>query len=292
MELKKKLVPEVAAIHDLSGYGRSALTVCIPVLSAMGVQVCPLPTAVLSSQTDGFDHYAMLDLGDFMPRIAKHWEQLEISFDAIYSGFLGSSGQITFVDEFIHRFKRPGQIVLVDPVLGDGGIPYGPINGNHIKGMKHLIKHADIITPNVTEASMLLRRDIKTAFSVSEIKDWLYTLAAAGPRYVMITSVPIEHEGSYAVCVYDKSEDIYMKFPFTLIPGTYPGTGDTFASIVLGGILKGHSIPDSVNKALKFLSATIELTNKTGTPYRNGLALEAMLPELWKESCDEAYEKL
>ncbi len=181
---------------------------------------------------------------------------------------------------------------MVDPVLGDGGLPYGPINGNHIKGMKHLIKHADIITPNVTEASMLLRRDIKTAFSVTEIKDWLYALAAAGPRCVMITSVPIEHEGSYAVCVYDKSEDIYMKFPFTLIPGTYPGTGDTFSSIVLGGILKGKSVPQSVNKALKFLSATIELTNKEGTPYRNGLALEAMLPELWKDDCDEAYEKL
>ena len=291
MELKK-LVPEVAAIHDLSGYGRSALTVCIPVLSAMGVQVCPLPTAVLSSQTDGFENYVMLDMADFMPKIANHWKQLEISFDAIYSGFLGSAGQISFVGDFINRFKKPGQIVMVDPVLGDGGLPYGPINGNHIKGMKRLIKHADIITPNVTEASMLLKRDIKKAFSVNEIKDWLYELAEAGPRYIMITSVPVGNESSYAVCVYDKAQDLYMKFPFTLIPGTYPGTGDTFSSIVLGGMLKGLSVPASVNKALKFLSATIELTNKAGTPYRNGLALEAMLPELWKEDCDETYEKL
>ena len=291
MELKK-LVPEVAAIHDLSGYGRSALTVCIPVLSAMGVQVCPLPTAVLSSQTDGFENYVMLDMADFMPKIANHWKQLEIGFDAIYSGFLGSAGQISFVGEFINRFKKPGQIVMVDPVLGDGGLPYGPINGNHIKGMKRLIKHADIITPNVTEASMLLKRDIKKAFSVNEIKDWLYELSEAGPRYVMITSVPVGNESSYAVCVYDKAQDLYMKFPFTLIPGTYPGTGDTFSSIVLGGMLKGLSVSASVNKALKFLSATIELTNKAGTPYRNGLALEAMLPELWKNNCDEAYEKL
>ncbi len=291
MELKK-LVPEVAAIHDLSGYGRSALTVCIPVLSAMGVQVCPLPTAVLSSQTDGFNNYAMLDLADFMPKIAEHWKQLDIQFDAVYSGFLGSSGQIYFVDEFIHRFKRPGQIVMVDPVLGDGGIPYGPINGNHIRGMKHLIKHADIITPNVTEASMLLHRDIKKAFSVNEIKDWLYELAAAGPRYVMITSVPVGNESSFAVCVYDKAQDLYMKFPFTLIPGAYPGTGDTFSSIVLGGMLKGLSVPASVNKALEFLSSTIELTNRADTPFRNGLALEAMLPELWKEGGSETYEKL
>ena len=291
MELKK-LVPEVAAIHDLSGYGRSALTVCIPVLSAMGVQVCPLPTAVLSSQTDGFENYVMLDMADFMPKIANHWKQLEIGFDAIYSGFLGSAGQISFVGEFINRFKKPGQIVMVDPVLGDGGLPYGPINGNHIKGMKRLIKHADIITPNVTEASMLLKRDIKKAFSVNEIKDWLYELSEAGPRYVMITPVPVGNESSYAVCVYDKAQDLYMKFPFTLIPGTYPGTGDTFSSIVLGGMLKGLSVSASVNKALKFLSATIELTNKAGTPYRNGLALEAMLPELWKNNCDEAYEKL
>ena len=124
MELRK-LVPEVAAIHDLSGYGRSALTVCIPVLSAMGVQVCPLPTAVLSSQTDGFDHYAMLDLADFMPKIAKHWEQLEISFDAVYSGFLGSSGQISFVDEFIHRFKKPGEIERVVSAALNYWIPFG-----------------------------------------------------------------------------------------------------------------------------------------------------------------------
>ena len=286
------MVPEVAAIHDLSGYGRSALTVCIPVLSAMGVQVCPLPTAVLSSQTDGFEEYVMMDMADFMPKIANHWAKLNIQFDAIYSGFLGSSSQISFVDEFIHRFRRPGQIVLVDPVLGDGGLPYGPINGNHIKGMKHLIKHADIITPNVTEASMLLRRDIKKAFSVREIKDWLQALAGSGPRYVMITSVPLEDENSYAVCLYDRAADQYMKFGFVLLPGSYPGTGDTFSSIVLGGMLKGHSVQASVNKALSFLSATIELTNSIGAPSRNGLALEAMLPDLWKNGCNEAYEKL
>ncbi|MCQ2604412.1 MAG: pyridoxamine kinase [Spirochaetia bacterium] len=286
----KKLVPEVAAIHDLSGYGRSALTVVIPVLSSMGVQVCPLPTAIFSTQTDGFENYAMMDLGDFMPEIEEHWKSLNLKFDAIYSGFLGSSDQISFVADFISKFRKKDQIILVDPVLGDCGLPYGPITGNHIRGMKKLIKNADIITPNVTEAAMLLGRELKSGFSYSEVRDWLHALSLAGPSVVMITSVHFRDEDNNAVCVYDKKADKYMKFSFELIHGSYPGTGDTFASIVLGSLLKGSTLAEAVHCAVKFLSSAILLTNMQQTPNRNGLLLEYMLPELNKKPLDEGYE--
>jgi len=288
----KRVIPEVAAIHDLSGYGRSALTVVIPVLSSMGVQVCPLPTAVLSSQTDGFENYAMLDLTDFMPEVADHWGYLDLQFDAIYSGFLGSAQQISFVADFIHRFKKRNQIVLVDPVLGDNGLPYGPINGNHIKGMRKLIRSADIITPNLTEASMLLHRQMKKCFTASEMKEWLSALASGGPDVVMITSVPFEDENNFAVCVYDRRSDRYMKFGIDLLAGSYPGTGDTFASVVLGGLLKGHSLEVSITHAINFLHDVIAFTNEIATPCRNGLLLEGKLCELntgFNHCCYESF---
>lgn len=286
----RRTIPEVAAIHDLSGYGRSALTIVIPVLSSMGVQVCPLPTAVLSSQTDGFDNYAMLDLTDFMPEISEHWELMDLQFDAVYSGFLGSAEQISFVSHFIKKFRRKNQIILVDPVLGDNGLPYGPINGNHIKGMRKLISSADIITPNVTEASMLLHRQIKKCFSGSEMREWLSSLAASGPDVVMITSVPFESENNYAVCVYDKKGDRYMKFGIDLVAGSYPGTGDTFASVVLGGLLRGQSLEVSISHAIHFLHDVILFTNQAGTPNRNGLLLEGKLCELSRKFDNCSYE--
>lgn len=286
----KKLVPEAAAIHDLSGYGRSSLTVVIPVLSAMGVQVCPLPTAALSTQTDGFENYAMLDLADFMPEIAAHWKKLGIKFDAVYSGFLGSSGQISFVADFIEKFREKDQIVLVDPVLGDHGVPYGPIDKDHIEGMKELIKEADIITPNVTEAALLLDKKVKKYFTREEVREWLSLLSQAGPDTVMITSLPFEDEDNKTVCVYDKKKDRFMKFCFESLSGSYPGTGDIFASIILGSLLKSYSVAQAVNKAIRFLYSLILITNKAGTPHRNGLLLEYKLFELEEKDPEDDYE--
>ncbi|MEE4604208.1 MAG: pyridoxamine kinase, partial [Desulfobacteraceae bacterium] len=152
----KNPVPRTAAIHDLSGFGRASLTVVIPILSCMGVQVCPLPTAVLSTHTGGFEGFSFKDLTATMEDIVAHWQQLDVDFDAIYSGFLGSPQQEAIVAGFIDTFSRPDQLVLVDPVMGDNGKPYTTMTPEMIRGMRSLIAKADVITPNFTEAAFLL----------------------------------------------------------------------------------------------------------------------------------------
>ena len=140
-----KPVMEVAAIHDLSGYGRASLTVAIPILSAMGIQVCPVPTSLLSTQTSGFTDYSFEDCTENMEKIISHWKKLDIKFDAVYTGFLGSGRQISIIEDFIKYFRKERQIVVVDPVMGDNGESYDTIDEQIINGMKSLVSLADII---------------------------------------------------------------------------------------------------------------------------------------------------
>ena len=185
----KNPVSKVAAIHDLSSYGRASLTVVIPILSSMGIQTCPLPTAVLSTHS-GFSDYYFTDLTEHMKGVINHWQQLNLSFDAIYSGFLGSNAQIDLVMEVIDKFKSNDSIAVVDPVMGDNGKLYGPLNQGLVNEMKRLVKVADIITPNITEAAFLLDKEYPENLAVSEIKVWLKELADLGPDKVVITSAP------------------------------------------------------------------------------------------------------
>ena len=148
--------PRVAAIHDLSGFGRCSLTVAIPVLSAMGVQCCPLPTAVLSTHTGGFEGYTFRDLTEEMAAAAAHWKALDLRFDAVYSGFLGSERQIGLVRQFLRDFRRPGTLAVVDPVMGDFGRVYETYTPAMCRRMADLTAEADVITPNLTEAALLL----------------------------------------------------------------------------------------------------------------------------------------
>ena len=150
--------PRVAAIHDMSGFGRCSLTVAIPVLSAMGVQCCPLPTAFLSTHTGGFTGFTFLDMTEEMPKIAAHWQSLNLRFDAIYSGFLASERQIGIVSDFVRTFRRPDTLVVIDPVMGDDGKAYQTYTPALCSGMARLAELADVITPNLTEAAFLLGR--------------------------------------------------------------------------------------------------------------------------------------
>ena len=148
--------PCVAAIHDMSGFGRCSLTVAIPVLAAMGVQCCPLPTAFLSTHTGGFENFTFLDMTDEMPKVAAHWKSLGLRFQAVYSGFLGSERQIGIVEDFIRDFRTPDSVVVVDPVMGDHGDVYQTYTPAMCAGMARLAEQADVITPNLTEAALLL----------------------------------------------------------------------------------------------------------------------------------------
>ncbi|MBN2552136.1 MAG: pyridoxamine kinase [Spirochaetales bacterium] len=287
----KSPVPRAAAIHDLSGFGRASLTVIIPILSTMGIQVCPLPTAVLSTHTGGFEDYRLLDLSSHMRSMIDHWRKLELGFDALYSGFLGSSEQIEIVSELIAEFAREQQLVLVDPVMGDEGKPYGPMRAELIRGMRRLVRKAMVITPNFTEACFLLDREYSSRIEVAELKDWLIRLSDLGPSIVIATSVPVNPgERTSAVIAYNREDERFWKVDCTYIPAYYPGTGDAFASVVLGSLLQGDSLPIALDRAVQFVSLAIKASFGYDLPRREGVLLERVLSNLKAPLTSVTYE--
>ena len=231
-------VPRVAAIHALAGFGRASLTAVIPVLSTMGCQVCPFPTAVLSTH-GGFQGYRKIDVTESMEPFMKHWRELQVSFEAVYTGFIGSPGQIGKVEEFLRLFSEPKQYIVVDPVLGDDGKVYGIVSPEMVSGMKRLIRHANIITPNFSEAAFLLEREYTESIEIDEMKEWMLGLSAMGPEMVIITSVPLEgHKDTTAVLAYNSRDGRFWRVNCSYVPAYYPGTGDIFTSVIVGSILQ------------------------------------------------------
>lgn len=284
-------VPKVAAIHDLSGFGKASLTVIIPILSAMGVQPCPLPTAVLSSHTGGFEDYHFVDLTDEMTGIIRHWKSLEIDFNAIYSGFLGSPRQVDIVIDFIQSFTRPNQLVVVDPVMGDNGKPYKTMGKEMIREMRQLAGKADIITPNFTEAAFLLNEPYREEIEVAELKEWINRLCDRGPRQVIVTSVPVKDRQNVSeVVAFDREDGRFWKVDCTYIPAYYPGTGDAFASVIVGSLLQGDSLPIALDRAVQFVSIAIRSTFGYKNPTREGVLLEKVLHNLQAPVTASSYE--
>lgn len=273
-------VQKVAAIHDLSGFGRASLTVIIPILSRMGIQVCPLPTAVLSTHSKYRDFH-FVDLTDHMPPMIEHWKQLDLHFNGIYSGFLGSHRQIDIVKDFIDTFRREGQLVVVDPVLGDDGRIYTPLSQDHVTEMRSLIQKADIITPNLTEASLLLDRDFPREISHQQIKDWILELSDKGPGIVIVTSVPEEKKhGITSVIAYNRKDGRFWKVSVNYLPANYPGTGDAFASVITGALLSGDSLPIAIDRAVRFTSMGVRATFGYDYDTDQGILLERILDTL------------
>ncbi len=275
------VIQRVAAIHDLSGFGGGSLSAVIPILSAMGIQVCSLPTAILSTHTGGFPDFHFRDLTDDMRLIVSHWRRLSLSFAAIYSGFLGSAEQIDIVRDFIRDFRGPDTLVVVDPVLGDDGKLYDTMCEDMVAGMRSLVASADVITPNITEAGLLLGEPSLPAPSgTEEIKAWTRALADLGPRCVIVTSVPADFGRGTSVVAFDREAGRFWKVACPYIPACYPGTGDIFASVISGSLLQGDSLPLSLDRAVQFVSMAIRTTFGHNFPEREGVFLERVLPSL------------
>ncbi|PID93613.1 MAG: pyridoxamine kinase [Bacteroidetes bacterium] len=274
----KSPVKKVAAIHDLSGYGRSSLTVVMPILSSMGIYVCPLPTAILSTNSS-FPGFHFADMTEQIGPIVKHWKNLGLHFDGIYSGFLGSPTQTEIVKEVINDFSTQDSLIIVDPVLGDNGKLYEPFKRDMITGMKSLIRHAKIITPNLTEACFLLDEPYQTHLSIQEIKTYAVRLAAQGPDTVIITSAPNEGSDS-AVIAYDANSRRFWKVGCSYLPAEYPGTGDTFTSVICGALLQGDSLPIALDRAVHFVSYGVRATFGYEHDTREGILQEKILRSL------------
>ena len=252
--------PRVAAIHDMSGFGRCSLTVAIPVLSAMGVQCCPLPTAYLSTHTGGFTGYTFLDMTDELPKTAAHWAELGIHFDAVYTGFMGSEAQMDLAADFVRTFRRDRSTIFIcDPVMGDHGKIY----------------------KNLTEAAVLLGEDHSFGALTHDeagYRSVVERLSRNGTRSVVLTGVML-HKGEIGACVFDRASG-GTEFLFdTFIGKEFHGTGDVFASVLTGALVKGKTLHEAVRLAEAFVRECAIQTMPQNIPAREGVDFE---PILWK----------
>ena len=274
--------PKVAAVQDLSGLGRCSLSVVLPVLSVMGAQCCPLPTAVLSAHTafPAPEAAAFQDLTGAMEQTLRHWEALHTSFDAIYSGFLGSLQQIGVLRRLIQRFRQKETLVLIDPVMGDHGRVYRTYTPEMCAQMIQLAAEADLITPNLTEAALLLGEPFdRIPASQAGIEEWLRRLSLGGKRSVVITGVGLAPKALGAGCLDARSGKIRFAMA-RQEPGQFFGTGDLFAAVLLGSLLRGETLSESTARAVDFIQKSVARTLAAGTPMLEGVQFEPLLREL------------
>ena len=272
----------VAAIHDLSGFGKCSLTVALPILSAAGIETSALPTASLSTHTGGISGYTYRDLTEDMRPVMKHWKSLDIKFDAIYTGFLGSFEQLDIVKEFFDAFRQEDNLILVDPVMGDNGELYTVFTREFAAGMRMLCQKADIIVPNLTEAALLDEPYHPGPYTHAYIESLLRKLGALGPQKVVLTGVYFK-EDELGAATYDRTTDT-IDYVFTQkIPGYYHGTGDVFASALLSALLNDFSLIDAAAIAVHFTTDSIRRTYKAKTDYRFGVNFEQSFPDFLKE---------
>jgi pyridoxine kinase len=282
--------PRLAAIHDLAGFGRTSLMVVIPIFSTLGIQVCPLPTAVLSTTTTGFSDFRFADLTDYMPRCLAHWKDMGLAFDAVYSGFLGSERQVELVLECIDNCLKPGGLVVVDPVLGDNGVLEPTMDMGMVGAMRRLAARATIITPNLTEAALLLGEAYPEAadqkgMDDATLRDWLVRLTgpaddADGAQTAVITGVPSGCGRRSSVVAYQKEHRHFWRVDCDYLPAVYPGTGDTFTSVLTGGVMQGDSLPLAMDRAVQFVTLAIRAAFGHSAPSREGIFLERVLASL------------
>ena len=269
--------PRVAAIHDMSGFGRCSLTVAMPILSAMGIQCCPLPTAFLSTHTGGFEGFTFLDMTDELPKVAAHWKSLHLDFQAIYSGFLGSERQIAMVEDFLREFRGADTAAVIDPVMGDHGAVYRTYTPAMCAGMARLVELADVITPNLTEAALLLGVPYEELpAGEAGCRETVERLSLDGRRSVVLTGASTAPELTGAMC-FDARTGRTEAIQTRRVPQEFHGTGDVFASVLTGALVQGAALSDAARQAVDFVRACAERTARAGIPMREGVEFEPLL---------------
>ncbi len=267
---------KIAAINDYSGFGRCSIAVELPIISAMKIQCCPMPTSIFSNHT-GFDSFYFKDFTENMPLYMAEWKKLDLKFDGIVTGFLGSHNQIAIVEEFFENFKTKDNIVVIDPVMGDYGNMYPTYTDETCQEMKKLVKYADILTPNLTEACIITDEPYRPDYSNDELKKIAMKLVAMGPSKIVITGIQRgQYIGNY--CYEKNREDYLIK---TMKVGTQrSGTGDIFASIIAADAVNGVNFHESVRKASTFIKKCILKAIEMDIPLTDGVPFEELLTTL------------
>lgn len=271
------------AIHDISGFGKCSLTVALPIISACGVETAVMPTAVLSTHTGGFTGYTWRDLTSDMRPMADHWKSLDLKFDAIYSGYLGSFEQIEIVKSIVKDFKTENNFFLCDPAMADHGKMYALFSPDFAKKMAELCAMADIIVPNFTEAAFMTGEEyIPGPYNKEYVEHLLKKLAELGPKKIVLTGVYFDENELGCACLDTASgETDYCLRP--ILRGVYHGTGDTFASALCGALLNGLELKEAAKIATEFTCGCIRRTLEITPDVRYGVAFEGELPHLMQE---------
>ena len=268
----------VLTIQDISCLGKCSLTIALPVISALGSETVILPTAVLSTHTM-FKNFTCKDLSDQIDPIKDHWKSENVHFDAIYTGYLGTIEQIDQIKELFRTFKDDKTTIIVDPVMADNGKLYPAFNMEYVKKNAELCAEADIVVPNITEASFMTGMEYREEYDESYIKELLGRLNELGAKVSVLTGVSLE-KGKTGVMGYDSRNGEYYVYQNDRIDAAYHGTGDLFASTCVGEMMKGKSWKDAMRIAADYTAHTIEVTLKNPEKPWYGVDFEATIPEL------------
>lgn len=272
---------KVLTIQDISCFGKCSLSVALPIISAMGIETAIIPTAVLSTHTGGFQGYTFRDLTDDIPDVIKHWEGIHLSFDTVYSGYLGSYEQIDILCDIFDGFARDA-LKVVDPVMGDKGVLYAGFDGEFAKKMASLCSRADVVVPNLTEACAILGKEYTECYDRDYITDILTCLRTVGAKNCVLTGISPEPDKIGAAVLAEGDE--HIDFICTdHLPASYPGTGDVFASTLTGALTKGRSLTDATRIAVDFTWECIKCT-MPDKEYTYSVKFEKCLPSLIKKS--------
>lgn len=268
---------KIAMINSLAGYGRCSITAAIPVLSALKVQCCPVPTSILSNHT-GYSSGYFDDYTEQMALYMEAWRKQGFTFDGITTGFLGSVRQVQIVSDFIRDFKKNGTRLLVDPVLGDNGSLYRTCTPELCEEMRELIQYADVITPNLTEACILTDTPWnETGWSKRKLSDLAYKLAFMGPAAVVLTGV-VKGKSIENVVLERGKEPVFLTSRY--VDAHRHGTGDIFSAVIAAGMVRGAALTESVRRAATFTRKCVEQSEELGIPEKEGLCIEECLSSL------------
>ncbi len=250
---------KAVTIQDISCFGKCSLTAALPIMSAMGIETAVIPTAVLSTHTGGFTGYTFRDLTDDIPMIAQHWKKLNLHFNAIYTGYLGSKKQVDIISGFFDDFRTEDTVVVVDPVLGDAGRFYSGFDMNFTAEMKKLCSRADYIIPNMTEASFLLDIPFSENYDEDYVKAVLRGLSEIGCKTPVLTGVHYDNRQQGAAAYDSKNDKFYFSFSPNFERPVH-GTGDIFASVFTGAAVLGKPLQKMLDTAVCYTYDCIEAT--------------------------------
>lgn len=276
MERQKR----IAVINDFSGFGRCSLTVSIPIISAMGIQCCAIPTAIFSNHT-GYEDYFFDDYTDKMQYYYSKWEKLGLTFDGIYTGFLGSERQVDIVSDFIKRFAKDDTRIIVDPVMGDDGRTYATFTHGLCRRLGRLARHSDIMTPNLTEACILTGTPYSRKLTDTDsLLAVCKKLADMGGKKIVITGIDMGNNiGNF---IYNENGS-YSVYSTSFSGSGRAGTGDVFASVIAADAVNNVPFEESVKTAADFVAKAIKTSDEMNIPSQDGVCFELYIKDLIKQ---------